>query len=268
MLNGRAYALPHSTPLKDALVATKKTATKKKAAPQKKTASAKKAAPKKTVKPAAKKVTAKKPAAKKPAAKKPVAKKAAAKKIVAKKAITKKSAATRVTAKVATKKVIAKKPAAKKVTAKKPVAPKPAAPTPVIKKPAGLPEQLLSAALKVLDERQAEEIVTVDLTGRSTMADYVVIASGRASRQIGAIAHYLAQAFALLGVRNTRVEGASEGNWVLVDAGDIIIHLFRPEVRAYYDLEQLWTKKGNARDVAVPEAAAVDASPTHEEDVA
>lgn len=226
-------------------MATKKTVTKKKAA-----------TPKTTTKKTAKKTAA---TATKRTVKKPVAKKTV--KTAVKKTVTKKPAAKKLVA----KKVTAKKPVAKKPVVKKQVAAKPAS-KPAPKKPAGLPEQLLSAALKVLDERQAEEIVTVDLTGRSTMADYVVIASGRASRQIGAIAHYLAQAFAALGVRQTRVEGAGEGNWVLVDAGDIIVHLFRPEVRAYYNLEQLWTRKGHARDTTLPEGDAIDAAPDADAD--
>ena len=110
--------------------------------------------------------------------------------------------------------------------------------------PGGLPDQLLEAALKVLDERQAEDIFTVELAGKSSMADYLIIASGRASRQISAIAHYLKEAFEKLGVSQIRVEGVQEGNWVLIDAGDVIIHLFRPEVRRYYNLESIWTKGG------------------------
>ncbi|MDR3425030.1 MAG: ribosome silencing factor [Alphaproteobacteria bacterium] len=137
-----------------------------------------------------------------------------------------------------------KKPAAKKsVAAKKPVAKKaPAKKT--APKLQGIPEQLLAAALKVLDERQAEEIVTVPLAGRSSIADYLIIASGRAGRQIVAIADHLREAFFKLGVRHIRVEGQGDANWVLIDAGDVIIHLFRPEVRRYYDLDAMWKGKG------------------------
>lgn len=109
-------------------------------------------------------------------------------------------------------------------------------------KPKGVSEQMLEAALKVLDERQAQDVVSVSLEGRSTLADYMIIASGRAGRQIVALADYLREAFFKLGVQEVRVEGQSDANWVLVDAGDVIIHLFLPEVRRYYDLDSLWTK--------------------------
>jgi ribosome-associated protein len=139
--------------------------------------------------------------------------------------------------KPAAKKVVVKKTAVKSAIVKKPIAKKAAAKT---KAPKGIPEQLLDAALKVLDERQAEEIVTVPLIGRSSVADYMILASGRAGRQVSAIADYLREAFFKLGVRQVRIEGMSEANWVLIDAGDVIIHLFRPEVRRYYDLDAIW----------------------------
>jgi len=104
----------------------------------------------------------------------------------------------------------------------------------------GFPQKLHEAALKVLKDRQAEEIVSVSLGGRSSMADYLIIASGRASRQLAAIADYLREAFMKLGVQRVRVEGMSEANWVLVDAGDVVVHLFRPEVRQYYRLDEIW----------------------------
>jgi ribosome-associated protein len=135
-------------------------------------------------------------------------------------------------------------PAAKKVQALKPGA--------IVSKTklkdryqAPLPEfvdQLRKAALKILDERQAEDIVTMNLTGRSSVADCLIVASGRASRQTAAIANYLREAFEKLGIRPVRVEGLPDGNWVLVDAGDIVVHLFRPEVRRYYDLESIWQR--------------------------
>lgn len=114
---------------------------------------------------------------------------------------------------------------------------------PIIQKenrPAGIPEKLRDAAMVVLNERKAEDILTFDLTGRSAMADYLIIASGRASKQLVALAHHLGDAFAKLGVAKPRIEGMQDANWVLVDAGDVIVHLFRPEVRHYYDLEAIW----------------------------
>jgi ribosome-associated protein len=154
-----------------------------------------------------------------------------------KKTTKKKTIARSSSKKAFSKKPVAKKraPAPKKTVAK--LAPTKSAKP---KRAPGLPERLRDAALKVLDDRQAEDIVTIDLTGKSSMADYLIVASGRASRQISSMAHYLREAFAPLGVHQLRVEGAAEGNWVLVDAGDIIIHLFRPEVRRYYDLESIW----------------------------
>jgi ribosome-associated protein len=168
------------------------------------------------------KVTRKKPAKRKAPVKKKIVKRA--RKPAAKKAAAKKFAAK----KIASKKAV-KKPAAKKAL-------------PPIRIIGGLPGQLYEAAMKVLHDRQAEEVVAIDLAGRSSMADYLIIASGRASRQIAAIADYLREAFDKLGARNIRVEGLPQANWVLVDAGDIVVHLFRPEVRRYYRLEDIWTR--------------------------
>jgi len=111
------------------------------------------------------------------------------------------------------------------------------------KRPEGLPEILKKAALKVLDERQAENVVTADLRGRSAMADYAMIASGRSGRQVAALADHLQKAFEKLGARKIRVEGLPQGDWVLIDAGDVIVHLFRPEVRRYYSIEDIWSHK-------------------------
>jgi len=210
------------------MASAKKTATK-----------AKPATAKKTVKMAIKKTAAKKPVAKKMAPKKAIAAKTAIKKIAIKKTAGKAVKKTSATKKTAAKKPAAKKPAAKKPAAKKAAAKAKAEP----KGPLGIPELLRDAALKVLDERQAEEIVMVPLIGRSSVADYMILASARASRQVTAIAEYLREAFFKIGVRQVRIEGMGEANWVLVDAGDVIIHLFRPEVRTYYDLDAMWNDK-------------------------
>jgi len=164
-------------------------------------------------------------------------KKPAGKKIIAKKTIQKAKPA---------KKTTAKSKPVKKTAAAKPVKNKPVRQpvTRAERRPSGVPEQLRDAALKILDERQAEDIVTFDLAGRSPIADYLIIASGRASRQIAAIAHYLDEAFGKLGVQRTRIEGLPEANWVLVDGGDVIVHLFLPEVRGFYKLEDIWNKRG------------------------
>lgn len=137
------------------------------------------------------------------------------------------------------KKLVAKKSRVKKAAAKKA--------QPRVKKnlprPSGIPEKMLAAALRVLDERQADEIVSVSLAGRSALADYMILASGRAGRQIVALADHLREAFFKLGARSVNVEGQEDANWVLVDAGDVIVHLFLPEVRKYYDLDSLWRRK-------------------------
>ncbi len=210
-------------------------ASKKKKLKAKKTKSTgKTGARKKTVKPARKR-TVRKIQPKKVKAKKLQPKKRRAKNLQAKKVQSKKLQ----------KKLPVKKAPPKKVQAKKkPVAKTPAAQTPVKKtSPGGLSEKLYDAALKVLKDRQAEQIVTVELEGRSSMADYMIVASGRASRQIAAIADYLRHAFMELGASGIRIEGLPEANWVVVDGGDVIVHLFRPEVRSYYRLEEIWDRK-------------------------
>ncbi|MDD4616991.1 MAG: ribosome silencing factor [Alphaproteobacteria bacterium] len=151
-------------------------------------------------------------------------------------ALLKKKTAAKKASKSAAKKAAVKKAAPKKTATKKSAPKKKAVPE-------GLPEQMLDAALKVLDERQAQDIVAITLTGRSALADYMIIASGKTSRQVAALADHLDAAFHKLGARRITVEGKEEGNWVLVDAGDIIVHLFRPEVRKYYDLDSIWAKK-------------------------
>jgi ribosome-associated protein len=91
-----------------------------------------------------------------------------------------------------------------------------------------------------LDDDQAIEIVSIPLAGISTIADYMVIASGRSSRHVAAMAEKIAQRIKLEGHGSVRIEGLPTADWVLIDAGDIIIHLFRPEVRSFYNLERMW----------------------------
>ena len=93
---------------------------------------------------------------------------------------------------------------------------------------------------EVLDDHQAEDIVVIDLLGKSTIGDHMVIASGRSSRQVIALAETLIQALKANGLVGIKPEGARQGDWVLIDAGDVIIHLFRPEVREFYSLEKMW----------------------------
>ena len=91
-----------------------------------------------------------------------------------------------------------------------------------------------------LDDDKAEEVVSIDLRGRSAMADHMVIASGRSSRQVGAIAEKLADRVKQATGRSPRIEGKDAGDWVLIDTDDVIVHVFRPEVRDFYQLEKMW----------------------------
>jgi ribosome-associated protein len=95
--------------------------------------------------------------------------------------------------------------------------------------------------VKSLDDDKAEEIATIDLMGKSSIADYMVIACGRSSRQVGAMAEHLLERLKAAGHRTIGIEGKSQGDWVLVDAGDVIVHLFRPEIRGLYNLEKMWS---------------------------
>ncbi|WP_238381037.1 ribosome silencing factor [Alkalilacustris brevis] len=99
---------------------------------------------------------------------------------------------------------------------------------------------LLDTILSTLDDEKAEEIVTIDLGGRSTMADHMVICSGRSSRQVAAIADKLVERLKQDYGFTARCEGKDAGDWVLIDAGDVVVHVFRPEVRAFYQLEKMW----------------------------
>ena len=104
----------------------------------------------------------------------------------------------------------------------------------------------LAVVLKQLDDDQAQDVVTIPLEGKSSIADFMVIASGRSSRQVAAMSEKLTEKIKRdLGVIS-KVEGKSAGDWVLIDAGDVIIHLFRPEVRDFYQLEKMWVSPGEA----------------------
>lgn len=124
-------------------------------------------------------------------------------------------------------------------------------------------DALLSRILASLEDDRAEDVVAIDLRGRSEMADHMVIASGRSSRQVAAISEHLTDRLRETGVRS-KVEGADQGDWVLIDAGDVIVHVFRPEVREFYQLEKMWmptgTAKGAARDAAPTAEAPLDAA--------
>ncbi|HWA69446.1 MAG TPA: ribosome silencing factor [Rhizomicrobium sp.] len=141
----------------------------------------------------------------------------------------------------------AKKPAqksfARKPPARKP-APAAAKKTATAAKKIAPPGDLLKRILASLDDDKAEDIVTIDLEGRSALCDAAVIASGRSSRHVGAMADHLARRLKESGYGTRPISGQGQGDWVLLDAGDVIVHLFRPEVRDYYDLEGMWSVGG------------------------
>jgi ribosome-associated protein len=214
----------------------------KKAAPKKAVKKAVKAAPKKAIKKAAPKKAIKKAvkAAPKKAIKKAAPKKAV-KKVTAKKATVKKAVSKKVIAKkVVAKKTVAKKPAAKKAVPKKPAIFKVAAP--VGPRYAGPDWPLMNVILDSMEDSKAEQIIAINLEGRSSMADGMVIASGRANRHVAAIADQLVTKLKATGQKDIRVEGLDQSDWVLVDAGNVIVHIFRPEVRSFYNLEKLWSE--------------------------
>jgi ribosome-associated protein len=91
-----------------------------------------------------------------------------------------------------------------------------------------------------LDADKAEEIVTLDLTDKSAIADYMILATGRSQRQLSSMAEHLVEKLKASGHGHVPIEGQAQGDWVLVDVGDVIVHLFRPEVRAHYNLEKMW----------------------------
>lgn len=94
--------------------------------------------------------------------------------------------------------------------------------------------------LQSLDDDQAQETISIPLQGKSSIADHMVIASGRSSRQVASMAQKLAERIKQATGRSARIEGLPVADWVLIDAGDVVIHLFRPEVRSFYNLERMW----------------------------
>jgi len=107
-------------------------------------------------------------------------------------------------------------------------------------------EALHKLVLASLDDDQAVETVSIPLAGKSSIADYMVVASGRSTRQVASMANKLAEKIKAECGRSARVEGLPTADWVLIDAGDVIVHLFRPEVRSFYNLERMWAFGDNA----------------------
>ncbi len=106
------------------------------------------------------------------------------------------------------------------------------------------PAALHRLVLTQLDDDQAQDVVTIPLEGKSSIADHMVIASGRSTRQVAAMAQKLAEKIKEAGYGPARVEGLPAADWVLIDAGDVVVHLFRPEVRSFYNLERMWSFEG------------------------
>ena len=100
--------------------------------------------------------------------------------------------------------------------------------------------ELHRIVLQSLDDDQAVDVVTIPLTGKSNIADHMVIASGRSTRQVASMANKLADRIKQEFRKNVRIEGLPAADWVLIDADDVIVHLFRPEVRSFYNLERMW----------------------------
>jgi ribosome-associated protein len=149
-----------------------------------------------------------------------------------------KKPAARKAAKKAAKKAAGK--STRKKSGKKPTKKTTPNPAPIRAKPAP-DSDLLRRVRTSLEDDKAEDIVTINLDGRSSLCDAVVIASGRSSRHVMSIAEHLARRLKDEGYGTRPVNGAAQGDWVLVDAGDVIVHIFRPEVRDYYDLEGMWS---------------------------
>ena len=113
------------------------------------------------------------------------------------------------------------------------------------------PDQILELVTSSLDSDKAEDIVAIPLGGKSSMADFMVIASGRSSRQVASMAEHLEVRLKQAGVEVLGLEGMRQADWVLIDANDVIVHLFRPEVREFYGLERMWANDGPQEVVTV-----------------
>jgi ribosome-associated protein len=107
-------------------------------------------------------------------------------------------------------------------------------------------EETLRLVLARLDDMKAEDTLTIDLRGKSAISDFMVVTSGRSNRHVGSVADRVLEDLHKAGNRHVRVEGMPLCDWVLIDAGDVIVHVFRPEARAFYNLEKMWAGGGSA----------------------
>ena len=110
--------------------------------------------------------------------------------------------------------------------------------------------------VSALDDDKAHDVAVIDLIGKSTLADFLVIASGTSQRHIGTMAQHLQQKLKAVGFKQVSLEGFPHCDWVLIDAGDVVVHLFRPDVRKFYDLEKLWGERAPTKRRARTRAAA------------
>ncbi|MGC6390310.1 MAG: ribosome silencing factor [Alphaproteobacteria bacterium] len=115
------------------------------------------------------------------------------------------------------------------------------------------PRDLLDLAISSLEDDKAEDIVSIDLQGKTSIADYMVIASGRSERHLAALSQHLIETLKKSGLKGVRTEGEKSGEWALIDAGDVIIHIFKPDIRTFYNLEKLWNN-------ITPEPASIEQS--------
>ena len=113
-------------------------------------------------------------------------------------------------------------------------------PKPTQKIAAASEPQMIDLVLRSLDDAKAEQTVHIDITGKSSLSDHMVVTSGRSHRHVGALADQLARDLKDAGFGKPRVEGLPHCDWVLVDGGDVIVHIFRPEVREFYNIEKMW----------------------------
>lgn len=109
-----------------------------------------------------------------------------------------------------------------------------------VSRDASASEGSFETILASLEDSKAEDVITIDIRGKSVLGDYMIVASGRSHRHVGAIADHLVRDLKKARVGPVRVEGLPHCDWVLIDAGDVIVHLFRPEVRAFYNIEKMW----------------------------
>ena len=102
------------------------------------------------------------------------------------------------------------------------------------------PDALRDLTIASLEDDKAEDLVIIDLRGKTSIADYMVIASGRSERHLSSLAKHLIEILKKEGMKSVRAEGEKSGEWALIDAGDVLVHIFKPEIRSFYNLEKLW----------------------------